>query len=58
MNSERGPILFACVDQGLTRVHFMNSDKPFAIDAPFLLYQPRKFINEITDRAFTIGGPP
>jgi O6-methylguanine-DNA--protein-cysteine methyltransferase len=28
MNSELGPILFACDDQGLTRVHFMDSDKP------------------------------
>ena len=32
INSELGPILFACNDQGLTRVHFMDSDKPLAMD--------------------------
>ena len=32
MNSELGPILFACGDQGLVRVHFTDSEKPFAMD--------------------------
>jgi len=32
MNSELGPILFACDEQGLIRVHFMDSDKPLAMD--------------------------
>lgn len=32
MDSELGPILFACDDQGLTRVHFADSSKPLAMD--------------------------
>lgn len=32
MDSELGPILFACDDQGLTRVHFTDSSKPLAMD--------------------------
>ena len=32
MDSELGPILFACDDQSLTRVHFTDSSKPLAMD--------------------------
>ena len=32
MKSALGPILFACDDQGLTRIHFMDSDKPLPMD--------------------------
>lgn len=32
MESELGPILFACDDTGLTRVHFTDSGKPLAMD--------------------------
>jgi len=32
MDSELGPILFACDDQSLTRVHFTDSSKPLTMD--------------------------
>ena len=32
MDSKLGPILFACDDKGINRVHFLDSDKPLAWD--------------------------
>lgn len=32
MDTELGPLLFACDDKGLTHVHFTDSSKPLAID--------------------------
>ena len=49
MNSELGPILFSRDGKGITRVHFLNSDKPLPRDESLrqtsrepLLQEPRR----------------
>ena len=46
LNSELGPILFACDDQGLTRVHFMDSDKPLPMDGRWQKTDQNRLLQE------------